>query len=561
MSNTPIYAPTSSPTERRSHVRQKLAAVVYLDIGTDNGGIAVDLSEEGAGVQAVGPLTERTDVVLRIQLPNSQRPIETPAQIAWVRESHRFAGIRFVDMPPEARARIQECISSQLAPPEQVLRPPQAAERPERNERAAPRHHKDKWLSLLSESEKSQQQISNLPATTAGADPPPSGPPARETSATPPAPPDISSGDRGRAAALSSEARPQRQAPRSAISKLGPRVQPSTQIDANSTLAAPPKRGGAFDRLIQKPAPASSAPPTSARAPSAPRPALGSTAARVSVVESKKFFLPAAKVPAPSSPEADRGDRAWTWFGVVCLFAVLAALSFLVGRSVGTLARRAPLTPVPESPAVAMQTSQPAPGQSPDLQKRAEGSHAAARRVGAEHGERDLVPYRASPAPTPPISNQTASLLAPTAPKLQENAVVAQPQQPLNPPQVAQPAQSSSAMPPAIDDSAGAASPPIVIAGRTLSPMDRFNPAHLTYRFDPEYPPAAREQGIQGIVELRLLVAPNGTVRSVKVLSGAPLLVPAAVAAAKDWRYLPALLNGEPIETEQDAKIEFHLPQ
>jgi protein TonB len=102
---------------------------------------------------------------------------------------------------------------------------------------------------------------------------------------------------------------------------------------------------------------------------------------------------------------------------------------------------------------------------------------------------------------------------------------------------------------------------PITVAGRILGPSDRFNPAHLTYRFDPDYPPLAEQQRIQGIVELHLVIDADGNVRSVTLLSGSPLLAPAAMAAAQNWRYLPALLNGEPVETEQDAKIEFHLPR
>jgi hypothetical protein len=39
------------------------------------------------------------------------------------------------------------------------------------------------------------------------------------------------------------------------------------------------------------------------------------------------------------------------------------------------------------------------------------------------------------------------------------------------------------------------------------------------------------------------------------------LLTSAALDAAQYWRYIPALRNGEPYETEQDISINFHLPQ
>ncbi len=90
--------------------------------------------------------------------------------------------------------------------------------------------------------------------------------------------------------------------------------------------------------------------------------------------------------------------------------------------------------------------------------------------------------------------------------------------------------------------------------------MDRYNPAHLTYRFDPDYPAAAKQQHLEGIVKLHLTVDPDGGVSSVNVLDGPELLIPAAVAAVKNWRYLPALLNGEPVASEKDIEVEFRLP-
>jgi len=57
-----------------------------------------------------------------------------------------------------------------------------------------------------------------------------------------------------------------------------------------------------------------------------------------------------------------------------------------------------------------------------------------------------------------------------------------------------------------------------------------------------------------------LFIGADGTVRSMKLLSGSPLLAPAAMDAANYWQYLPALLNGKPVETDQDIEIDFRLP-
>jgi len=69
------------------------------------------------------------------------------------------------------------------------------------------------------------------------------------------------------------------------------------------------------------------------------------------------------------------------------------------------------------------------------------------------------------------------------------------------------------------------------------------------------------EQRIEGVVKIQQVVGADGKVQSVKLLSGSPMLAPAALEAARYWRYLPALLNGQPVETEQDIEIEFRLPQ
>lgn len=101
---------------------------------------------------------------------------------------------------------------------------------------------------------------------------------------------------------------------------------------------------------------------------------------------------------------------------------------------------------------------------------------------------------------------------------------------------------------------------PRIVAGRKLRPSDRFNPCHLTYRVEPAYSVEAQQQRIEGVVKIHQVIGADGSVQSMKLLTGPALLVPAAMEAAKYWRYLPALLNGQPVETEQDIEIDFRLP-
>ena len=83
----------------------------------------------------------------------------------------------------------------------------------------------------------------------------------------------------------------------------------------------------------------------------------------------------------------------------------------------------------------------------------------------------------------------------------------------------------------------------------------------LVYRVDPRYPQIAINAGISGTVELRAIIGRDGRVRSVEVLSGSALLAPAAVAAVREWRYRPTLLDGETVEVETHVIVHFVLGQ
>lgn len=83
--------------------------------------------------------------------------------------------------------------------------------------------------------------------------------------------------------------------------------------------------------------------------------------------------------------------------------------------------------------------------------------------------------------------------------------------------------------------------------------------ANILSRVNPPYPPLAKQARIQGLVKLEGIIARDGTVQQLKVLSGHPLLVPAALDAVKQWRYRPTHLNGEPVEVIAPIDVNFIL--
>jgi TonB family protein len=56
----------------------------------------------------------------------------------------------------------------------------------------------------------------------------------------------------------------------------------------------------------------------------------------------------------------------------------------------------------------------------------------------------------------------------------------------------------------------------------------------------PAYPELARRMSISGVVKVQVVVAPNGSVKSAKIVGGHPLLANAAMDAVKKWRFEPA---------------------
>ena len=75
----------------------------------------------------------------------------------------------------------------------------------------------------------------------------------------------------------------------------------------------------------------------------------------------------------------------------------------------------------------------------------------------------------------------------------------------------------------------------------------------------PEYPQEARDDRIQGSVVLKVIVDKQGNVANIELISGHPVLAPAAIKAVKQWMYMPYLLNQQPVEVETQVTVNFTL--
>jgi periplasmic protein TonB len=81
----------------------------------------------------------------------------------------------------------------------------------------------------------------------------------------------------------------------------------------------------------------------------------------------------------------------------------------------------------------------------------------------------------------------------------------------------------------------------------------------LVRKVNPNYPPLARQARIQGQVVLRAVISKDGSIENLTLVSGHPMLAPAAIDAVKQWKYKPYLLNGEPVEVDTEVLVNFTL--
>jgi periplasmic protein TonB len=91
---------------------------------------------------------------------------------------------------------------------------------------------------------------------------------------------------------------------------------------------------------------------------------------------------------------------------------------------------------------------------------------------------------------------------------------------------------------------------PVRVGGNVREP-------HPVKMVPPVYPSLASKARVSGTVILEATLTVQGTVEEIRVVSGHPLLIEAAVAAVKQWQYEPTTLNGIPVSVILTAKVHF----
>ncbi|HUI52506.1 MAG TPA: energy transducer TonB [Terriglobales bacterium] len=115
----------------------------------------------------------------------------------------------------------------------------------------------------------------------------------------------------------------------------------------------------------------------------------------------------------------------------------------------------------------------------------------------------------------------------------------------LNPPNTSRP------VPPPPDN------PPPVKQRYQVSELQQM--AQLVTRIEPIYPPLAVQIHREGRVELHAIIATDGSIQSLEVVSGDPFFIQSAVSAVRQWRYRPTILSGRPIEVDTHITVIYTL--
>ena len=99
--------------------------------------------------------------------------------------------------------------------------------------------------------------------------------------------------------------------------------------------------------------------------------------------------------------------------------------------------------------------------------------------------------------------------------------------------------------------------PPPHVPTRVM--IGHLEQAMLTHRVEPKYPALARQIHREGQVELHAIIATDGSIQSLQVVSGDQLFLQSAIDAVTQWRYRPTYLSGQPVEIETYITVIYTL--
>jgi hypothetical protein len=93
---------------RRCFPRHRVKTLAYIDLGSNNGGTLINVSEGGLSFQGIQPLELGQTLPVRFKLPGIDESFHATGQIAWLLHSKKGGGLTFIELPEGARDLINE---------------------------------------------------------------------------------------------------------------------------------------------------------------------------------------------------------------------------------------------------------------------------------------------------------------------------------------------------------------------------------------------------------------------------------------------------------------------
>jgi TonB family protein len=528
------------PHGNRGHMRRKLSPMAYVELGQDNGGILLNLSEGGFAVQSALALTSREFPELRFQVPALQGWLAASGRIVWISDSKKEAGIQFTELPGDARTEIQKWVAAEGATEKYKERIPGAALPPVA---APPRIARPK------ETVEPRKQTFDGPYEGRGG--------AHE--------PAVAYNARVNGTEPESEnARTQRETPGVVVAEAQPQDFHFTDYsmfaaapERETVWAQPPRHKGGWRAAVM------------GILVAALFFALGATVGRETVsrwiayarawTQSQLTTAPVPKVTPPAAPEQaaaadasnDRTAKSTTGED-----QEQAKSGETPGANSGSAANS-------DGAKVASEEKSDVEAKAGKVEAASGGSARDAASAGGSTagsanaaGGNERLPRRSTENVAPRDNRQTVADASRTS---AEHSILVNAPEPGSAPFFVN----------FSNDAVSASGAIAMSARRSLEIMPRSSVASsgservvigkLIAHSEPFYPAEARSRGIEGSVELRARVGRTGGIVGVTPVSGPLLLFPAAVAAVREWRYEPTYVNGDPVETLADITIVFRL--
>src|SRR5271168_354758 len=593
--SSPVSIPAS---DRRAHPRQRIRSLSYVQLGDGNGGIVLNISEGGIAVQAAEGLDDSEGLLaMRIEVPRSRKRLEVTGEIVWIGESRKEAGLRFVNPSEEALTRIRAWMAREESPAtgreesEEEIEAPVARAAEARAETVASAEaaagREDRAVEAEELAAEDEEELSEIEAPVADDDELTE---FDEESADEPADEPEEEPEEEPAEVAEDTAVAMEASPRVVREPVAPAAVAHKEEDRARTIAPPILT---FDKKPQAPIYALTGISGTHGAPAFAVAAAPPAPARYSTGDAAASLFP--KPHATAAPAA--ADDGWKSFRVqlqsgwflAALVLLLATISFVAGMAVRRGALNAMMGDADD---VVQPKSSPASSTGNltanpyGIGSSAAGSPAPAKPLqieivdlenhrwtipaatGGNRGDagaaRSAQLNEAAPSEGVPPSSAAAHVPAPNQNSTQgagsngaaDASAAAKPGAPL---MLSLPETPISASGSIAIRATGMVPIP---AGDAQSTQNARNLqiGALTNLVEPVYPPDARQARLEGTVKLHLVVGADGRIKSLQPVSGPESLTQAAMTAVREWRYNPTLLNGKPVETQEDVSFVFRLP-